>query len=129
MRFFLATLAFLASTGIARAGDDPLAPLGSNINSVNDFSDEFPFVNLMKTSRDWIPGQVGCFDCRDNPSSGGTCPAFVDLAPDCQQDGVPGNGIACEIDPNTFNIPAPAGSGKSNFVLDDISIDCTASGN
>jgi hypothetical protein len=62
----------------AHAGDDPLAPLASNINSVTDFSDEFPFVNLMKSSRDWIPGRAGCFDCRDNPSCGGVCPVTLD---------------------------------------------------
>jgi hypothetical protein len=38
------------------------------------------------------------------------CPAFADLAANCQLDGVPGNGIACEIDPNTFSVPAPANS-------------------
>lgn len=64
------------------AGDDPLAPLGSNLNSTVDFSDEFPFVNLMKASRDWIPGRAGCFDCRDNPSCGGVCPVAIDLDAD-----------------------------------------------
>ncbi len=53
-------------TGVAQAGDDPNAPLATNLNSVNDFSDEFPFVNLMKAARDWIPGNAaGCFDCRE----------------------------------------------------------------
>ena len=67
---------YLAPT--ARAGDDPLAPLGSNLASVTDFSDEFPFINLMKSSRDWIPGRAGCFDCRDNPTCGGVCPVAID---------------------------------------------------
>lgn len=54
----------------ARGGVDPNAPLGSNITSVNDFSDDFPFVNLMKASRDWIPGNTaGCFDCREGGSN------------------------------------------------------------
>lgn len=70
----------LIAAPAARAGDDPLAPLGSNIGGINDFSDEFPFVNLMKSSRDWIPGSngPGCFDCRDNPSCGGVCPVTLD---------------------------------------------------
>jgi len=52
--------------GAAHSGDDPVAPLATNLNSVNDFSDEFPFVNLMKAARDWIPGNAaGCFDCRE----------------------------------------------------------------
>lgn len=56
----------LAAGPLAHAGDDPNAPLGSNLNSTVDFSDEFPFVNLMKTARDWIPGNAsGCFDCRE----------------------------------------------------------------
>lgn len=78
-RILATVLALCLMAPIARAGDDPQAPLGSNINSVTDFSDEFPFVNLMKSSRDWIPGQAGCFDCRDNPSCGGTCPVSLDL--------------------------------------------------
>lgn len=78
-RILAILLALCVLAPAARAGDDPQAPLGSNINSVTDFSDEFPFVNLMKSSRDWIPGQAGCFDCRDNPSCGGTCPVSLDL--------------------------------------------------
>ena len=74
----LLVLASVALAPIARAGDDPLAPLGSNLGGVTDFSDEFPFVNLMKSSRDWIPGRAGCFDCRDNPSCGGVCPVTLD---------------------------------------------------
>lgn len=54
----------------ALAGDDPEAPLGTNLNSVVDFSDEFPFIDLMKGARDWIPGNVaGCFDCREAGSN------------------------------------------------------------
>ena len=76
----LLALACIALAPIARAGDDPLAPLGSNLGGINDFSDDFPFVNLMKSSRDWIPGSgsPGCFDCRDNPSCGGVCPVTLD---------------------------------------------------
>jgi hypothetical protein len=75
----LAWIVFLTAPA-ARAGDDPLAPLGSNLGGINDFSDEFPFVNLMKSARDWIPGSngPGCFDCRDNPSCGGVCPVTLD---------------------------------------------------
>lgn len=62
----------------ARAGDSPTAPLASNLHSTVDFSDEFPFVNLMKSARDWIPGRAGCFDCRDNPNCGGVCPVTID---------------------------------------------------
>ena len=59
----------------AAAADNPLAPLSSNLNAINDFSDEFPFVNLMKSSRDWIPGNAsGCFDCRE-PGSNPSCVA------------------------------------------------------
>ncbi len=70
----------LSFGGTAHGGDSPTAPLGSNLNGTVDFSDEFPFVNLMKSSRDWIPGRTGagCFDCRDNPSCGGTCPVTID---------------------------------------------------
>ncbi len=76
----LTLLALLTLAPSATAGDDPLAPLGSNLNGTVDFSDEFPFVNLMKSSRDWIPGRTGagCFDCRDNPACGGTCPVTID---------------------------------------------------
>lgn len=58
----------------AIAGTDPAAPLATNLTAVNDFSDEFPFVNLMKSSRDWIPGRAGCFDCR-TPGSNSACAA------------------------------------------------------
>lgn len=68
----LVAMLLLGMAGMAHAADDPNAPLASNLNAVNDFSDEFPFVNLMKSARDWIPGNAnGCFDCRDpggNPS-------------------------------------------------------------
>ena len=57
------------------AGSDPASPVGTNINAVSDFSDEFPFVNLMKSARDWIPGNLaGCFDCRE-PGSNPACNA------------------------------------------------------
>lgn len=68
---------------MAVAGDDPNAPMGTNLNAVTDFSDEFPFVNLMKSARDWIPGNVaGCFDCRDggaNPACNApnSCPVTI----------------------------------------------------
>lgn len=67
----------------ATAGDDPAAPLATNLNSVTDFSDEFPFVNLMKGARDWTPGNVaGCFDCREagsNPACNApnACPVAI----------------------------------------------------
>ncbi|MDZ4811796.1 MAG: hypothetical protein SGI99_04180, partial [Pseudomonadota bacterium] len=51
------TLAVMLALGnVAWAGTDPLAPLGANIGGISDFSDEFPFVDLMKSARDWIPG-------------------------------------------------------------------------
>lgn len=68
----------------ACAGDDPNAPLGTNMQGVVDFSDEFPFVDLMKSSRDWTPGNVaGCFDCRTpggNPActAPNACPVAID---------------------------------------------------
>ncbi len=67
----------------ANSADNPNAPLSSNLNAVNDFSDEFPFVNLMKSARDWIPGNAsGCFDCREpgvNPScmAPNACPVTI----------------------------------------------------
>jgi hypothetical protein len=58
---------------IAQAGTNPNAPLGTNLSSVTDFSDEFPFVDLMKSSREWIPGNAtGCFDCR-TPGTNANC--------------------------------------------------------
>ncbi len=71
----------------AGAGTDPVAPLATNLTGVNDFSDEFPFVNLMKASRDWIPGRAGCFDCRtpgSNPACGSPniCPTTLPLDAD-----------------------------------------------
>lgn len=78
IRHVAALLLCLTFASAARAGDDPLAPLGSNLGGITDFGDEFPFVNLMKSSRDWIPGRAGCFDCRDNPSCGGVCPVTLD---------------------------------------------------
>jgi hypothetical protein len=81
----IALVALLASVlaVTAHAGDDPSAPIGTNLNSVVDFSDEFPFINLMKASRDWIPGNTaGCFDCREgggNPACNApnTCPTKI----------------------------------------------------
>jgi hypothetical protein len=59
----------------AIAGTSPNAPLATNLTAVTDFSDEFPFVDLMKSARDWTPGNVaGCFDCR-NPGGNPTCAA------------------------------------------------------
>ena len=60
-------------TADVSAGTNPSAPLATNLNAVSDFSDEFPFVDLMKSSRDWIPGNAsGCFDCR-TPGSNAAC--------------------------------------------------------
>jgi len=76
-RIFLAALLLFtaAAVTVASAADSPNAPLSSNLNAVNDFSDEFPFVNLMKSARDWIPGNAsGCFDCRE-PGSNPACMA------------------------------------------------------
>jgi hypothetical protein len=76
-----ASLMAIASQG--HAGDDPNAPLGSNLSGIVDFSDEFPFVNLMKAARDWIPGNTtGCFDCRQpggNPACNApnACPVTI----------------------------------------------------
>ena len=79
----LFALLLLALVSMAQAGTDPNAPLGTNITGVNDFSDDFPFVNLMKASRDWIPGNAnGCFDCREagsNPACNApnACPVTI----------------------------------------------------
>lgn len=73
-RFLIALAAALSCT-LALAGTNPSAPLGTNLTAVNDFSDDFPFVNLMKASRDWIPGNAtGCFDCRE-PGANPACNA------------------------------------------------------
>jgi hypothetical protein len=76
--YVLAALAIgilISATSKVRAGTDPLAPLGTNLDGISDFSDEFPFVDLMKSARDWIPGNAnGCFDCRE-PGSNAACNA------------------------------------------------------
>jgi hypothetical protein len=73
---FIRLLCCVAVAGLsaAHAGTDPASPLGTNLNGVTDFSDEFPFVNRMKSARDWIPGRVGCFDCRE-PGGNPACNA------------------------------------------------------
>jgi hypothetical protein len=69
----LAVLLGMLLTAVALAGSSPNAPLGANLGAVTDFSDEFPFVDLMKSSREWIPGNAnGCFDCR-TPGSNANC--------------------------------------------------------
>jgi hypothetical protein len=88
--FVVATLVICASgwPQLAAAADNPNAPLSTNLNAVNDFSDEFPFVDLMKSSRDWIPGNAsGCFDCREpggNPAcmAPNACPVTLNLDAD-----------------------------------------------
>lgn len=65
-RLILLSLFLIAQSCAVRAGVSPTAPLATNLTAVTDFSDEFPFVDLMKSSRDWIPGNAsGCFDCRE----------------------------------------------------------------
>lgn len=69
------------------AGTDPVAPLATNLSGISDFSDEFPFVNLMKSARDWIPGRASCFDCREpgsnaNCNSPNVCPTTLALDAD-----------------------------------------------
>jgi hypothetical protein len=68
----LALIALSSAPG--HAGDDPAASLATNLVGVSDFSDDFPFVNLMKGARDWIPGRAGCFDCRE-PGGNANCNA------------------------------------------------------
>lgn len=86
--FTLVLALFLQTAGApAAAGTDPAAPLATNLTQINDFSDEFPFVNLMKSARDWIPGRAGCFDCRTpggNPACGApnVCPVTLTLDAD-----------------------------------------------
>ncbi len=68
----------ILSSAPAGAADDPNASLATNLVSVTDFSDEFPFVNLMKGARDWIPGKQGCFDCREGGAGcAGSCPVTL----------------------------------------------------
>lgn len=89
--------AALILAGPVPAADDPNAPLSSNLNGINDFSDEFPFVDLMKSSRDWIPGNAsGCFDCRE-PGSNAAC-----LAPNACPVSVnrDSNGFVSSLQPN-----------------------------
>ena len=89
-RYLMSALLLLAYSLPLSAGTHPDAPIGANLNSVNDFSDEFPFVNLMKSSRDWIPGNAnGCFDCR-SPGSNAAC-----LAPNACP-------VAINLDANGF---------------------------
>ena len=72
---WLSFVFLLALFPVAWAGTDPNAPLGTNLVGVTDFSDDFPFVNLMKSARDWTPGNAaGCFDCRE-PGSNPLCNA------------------------------------------------------
>ncbi|MEO6065964.1 MAG: hypothetical protein ABIP49_09330, partial [Lysobacterales bacterium] len=73
-RIAFVSLLTVLGAGTTQAGTDPAAPLAANLNAVNDFSDEFPFVNLMKSSRDFIPGRAGCFDCR-TPGGNAACNA------------------------------------------------------
>jgi hypothetical protein len=87
-RAVAALLILLSHASCISAGTNPDAPIGANLNAVNDFSDEFPFVNLMKSARDWVPGNVnGCFDCR-NPGGNplcltpNACPVTVNLDAD-----------------------------------------------
>ena len=80
---FAAACILSLSISICFAGTDPASPVATNINAVSDFSDEFPFVNLMKSARDWIPGNLaGCFDCREpgtNPACNApnSCPVTI----------------------------------------------------
>ncbi len=81
----LLAIALLLCGAPALAGTNPTAPLGTNLTEVVDFSDEFPFVDLMKSSRDLIPGNAtGCFDCRSpgtNPNclAPNACPVNLNL--------------------------------------------------
>ncbi len=69
--------------GSAHAADDPNASLATNLVNVTDFSDEFPFVNMMKGARDWIPGKQGCFDCREGGAGcAGSCPVTLPVDAD-----------------------------------------------
>lgn len=82
-------LALIGNPVVTPAGDDPAAPLGTNLVAITDYSDEFPFINLMKSARDWIPGRLyECFDCRHGGSgtcaSPATCP--VELSRDANGD-------------------------------------------
>lgn len=78
-----ATCLIFLTMGNCLAGSNPASPIATNINAVSDFSDEFPFVNLMKSARDWIPGNLaGCFDCREagsNPACNApnSCPITI----------------------------------------------------
>lgn len=81
------------------AGTNPNAPIGANLNAINDFSDEFPFVNLMKSARDWIPGNAnGCFDCR-NPGGNAAClaPNACPVAINVDADGYPSSLLANQV--------------------------------
>ncbi|AVP99004.1 hypothetical protein C7S18_18285 [Ahniella affigens] len=97
VRRLVACLILLACCQPSLAGSNPSAPLGTNLNAVNDFSDEFPFVNVMKSARDWIPGNAaGCFDCREpgsNPSCNApnACPVIINRDAD---------GYATSLEPN-----------------------------
>ncbi len=87
----LATVLLVAFGTGALAGDDPRSPLGTNLVGIADFSDEFPFVDLMKTSRQWIPGRATCFDCANPPG-----PPFQN--PDCEAPNVCPTTLALDAD-------------------------------
>jgi hypothetical protein len=82
-RFIALALLALAVAIPAEAADDPAASLATNLVNISDFSDEFPFVDLFRSARDWIPGKAGCFDCRGGGGGcGGTCPVTLPLDAD-----------------------------------------------
>lgn len=103
LRLLVVLLLLSVQCSSTLAGTDPNAPLGTNLNGINDFSDEFPFVNLMKSARDWIPGNTaGCFDCREpgsNPSCNApnACPVAINRDADGYATGLQSNQVLTTI--------------------------------
>ncbi|MFZ6028724.1 MAG: cellulose-binding protein [Chloroflexota bacterium] len=68
-----------AATAPAEAQGTPYAPIGVNISSIVDWTSDFPFVDIFKTSRTWLPqcqewSNPGCTSGWDTGEY-----AFIDL--------------------------------------------------
>jgi hypothetical protein len=110
-------------SGRSVAGTSPNAPLATNLTAVTDFSDEFPFVNLMKSARDWIPGNAsGCFDCRTpggNPActAPNACPVAIARDADGYVTGLAANQVIRTVI-HAGNTPGRLASGQYTMRFD-----------
>jgi bacillopeptidase F (M6 metalloprotease family) len=94
---------------VARAGDDPNAPLGSSVHGTAPFNATL----LVK---------VGSTTVRTFTESAATELDYLARSVDLSAFA---NGQAHEI---RFEYSNPGGSGVSSFYLDDITLECTANG-